>query len=191
MIETLEDAFEFYTAREKEFASFGANVLKRRSTSFDGIYDVGTQFGLPDDYVRCARNIQMEGVTLGYFDLCPGEVGDLCLSLLSLNSAARRIDHSDRLIAVANFDADIVAVSKGDPFHLSATVFYVDVTTSAQPVISELAGNFCDFLTLASALDQSVLEGHDNPEATIMSLVLKLGHERSLDRWKGIARMVI
>lgn len=191
MIENINDALKFYAEREAKFSSFGAAVLKRRDRFLDDLDDVVNLLGLPESYARCAREIRMEGVALGYFDLCPGDTQDLCRSLLRLNGDGRNPVLPVNLLSVAAFDADIVAVTKGSPHHATGTVYFVDVTTSSKPQISAIADNFVDFLVLAGALDQAVLEDYDEPETMVGALALRLGCEGYAEKWKLIARMAV
>lgn len=191
MIESLNDALAFYARREREFASFGASVLKRRNEPLDGLEVVVRELGLPESYARCANDIQMEGVTLGFFDLCPGDTQSLYRSILNINTDARNPVLPMNLLCVAAFDADLVAVSKGSPFHAVGTVYFADVTTSPRPQISAIADNYVDFIILASALDEAVLEGYDEPEEIVSGLALRLGYENYVEKWKLIAGMVV
>lgn len=191
MIKNLNDAFAFYARREEEFASFGASALKRRNKPLDDLEIVVRELGLSESFARCANDVQMEGVTLGFFDLCPGDTQSLCRSILNLNTDARNPILPVNLLSVAAYDADLVAVSKGVPFHAVGTVYFADVTTSPKPQISAIADNYSDFIVLASALDEAVLEGYDEPEAVVSGLAIRLGCESYVDKWKLIARMVV
>ncbi|PTN01840.1 hypothetical protein C8N32_110122 [Rhodovulum imhoffii] len=191
MIMNLDDALLFYAEREEKFASFGATILKRRSRQLDGLNAVVEKLGLPASFARCADELCMERVSLGYFDLCPGDPESLCSSLLALNGDTRNPSLPDNLLSVAGFDADIIAVAKGEPHHVNGTVFYVDVTSSPIPQVTAISDSFSDFLVLASALDQVILEGRDDPEAAINQLALNLGYAGYADKWQLIASMAV
>ncbi|MDO5658437.1 MAG: hypothetical protein Q4G36_08965 [Paracoccus sp. (in: a-proteobacteria)] len=189
MIENLDDALEFYAGREKEFSLFGAPVLRRRSEAIDDLDDVARELGLPESYVRCAKDLYMEGVSLGFFELCPGDPRDLCRSLLDFNSSMSNSILPQDLLHVANFDADIIAVPKGAPFHRMSTVYFVDITTSERAKINAISNSFSDFIVLASALYEAVLEDRSDPEGILCRLLLKLGCESYAGQWRRIASM--
>ena len=191
MIANLNEALLFYAERKEEFASFGAAILKRRTGQLDGLNTVVEKLGLPDSFARCAAELCMERVSLGYFDLCPGDPESLCSSLLALDGDTRNPSLPGNLLNVAGFDADLIAVAKGEPYHANGTVFYVDVTSSPVPQIATISDNFSDFLILASALDQAILEGRDDPEAAINQLASNLGYDGYADKWQLIASMAV
>lgn len=191
MIMSLNEALLFYAEREEKFASFGATILKRRTGHLDGLNIVVEKLGLPDSFARCAAELCMEGVSLGYFDLCPGDPESLCSSLLALNGDTRNPGLPGNLLSVAGFDADLIAVAKGEPYHVNSTVFYVDVTSSPVPQVAAISDSFSNFLVLASALDQAILEGLDDPEAAMNQLSSKLGYDDYADQWQLIASMAV
>lgn len=191
MIMNLNDALLFYAEREEDFTSFGAAILKRRTLRLEGLNAVVEKLGLPDSFASCADELCMERVSLGYFDLCPGDPESLCSSLLALNGDTRNPSLPDNLLNVAGFDADLIAVAKGEPHHVNGTVFYVDVTSSPAPQITAISNSFCDFLVLASALDQAVLEGRADPETAITQLASNLGYAGYADKWRLIASMAV
>lgn len=191
MIENLDDALAFYAQHEGQFQSFGAAILKRRTDRLTGFSDVIEKLGLPDSFARCAHELCMEGVSLGYFDLCPGHTEDLCNSLYALNGENRNPSLPANLLSVAAFDSDIIAVAKGEPYHSNGTVFYVDIISSSVPQVSAIAKSFADFLVLASALDEAVLEEQDDPEIAIGKLASNLGYTDYAKNWQLIASMTV
>ena len=191
MIANLNEALLFYAEREGEFASFGADILKRRTGQMDGLNAVVEKQVLPDSFARCAAELCMERVSLGYFDLCPGDPESLCNSLLALNGDTRNPSLPSNFLSVAGFDVDLIAVAKGEPHHANGKVFYVDVTSSPVPQIGTLSDNFSDFLILASALDQVILEGRVDPEAAINQVASNLGYDGYADNWQLIASMAV
>lgn len=191
MIANIDDALLFYAEREEKFASFGANILKLRTGQLDNLHAVVEKLGLPDSFARCAAQLCMERVSLGYFDLCPGDPASLCSSLLALNGNTRNPGLPSNLLSVAGFDADLIAVVKDEPYHDNGTVYYVDLTSSLVPQVAAISDSFSDFLILASALDQAILEGHDDPEAAINQLASSLGYDSYADKWGLISSMAV
>jgi len=190
MIKTIDDAIEFYAGREQQFSSFGASVLKRRPSALNELTQVAKDLGLPQDYVNSTNHLILEGVTLGFFELSPGDTSDICASLLMLNGQSRNPVLPSTLIHVAAFEADVIAVTKGSLGHGDSTVYFVDITTSPEVQVKPLAQSFDDFIVLASALDQAILEGSDDPERVIADLATKQP-EGSVETWKIIASMMV
>jgi hypothetical protein len=191
MIGTIEDALRFYEGRTKEFEAFGSSTLRKRLSPLAGLEGVVRKLGLPKDYAECADRLLMENVSLGYFELCPVIKDDLCASLEQLNGEERNLKLPSHLLHVAAFEADIIAVAKDEPYHKDGAVFFVDITTSPDSHVRPIAKTFGDFIVLASALDQMVLEENDDPEGAIANLAVALLSEEYAASWEEIAGMVV
>ena len=133
----------------------------------------------------------MENVSLGFFHLSPGIRDDLCASLEFSNGEYRNPELSSQLLHVVAFEADIVAVAKGDPYHADGTVYYVDITSYPDIQTRPIADNFEDFLILASALHEATLEEKGNPQDVIGALALALSSKEDyVATWKEMASTV-
>ncbi len=190
MIRTIEDALQFYEERKKEFEAFGSSVLRKRPSPLAGLEKVVRELGLPKGYAECANKLVMENVSLGYFELCPASRDDLCNSLEELNGLERNHKLPSHLLHVAAFEADIIAVTKGEPYHEGGTVFFVDVTTSPDTRVKPIARTFEEFIVLVSALDQMILEEVDDPESEIVGVAATLLPQNYVLSWEEIASMV-
>jgi len=190
MIKTVDDVLEFYSDREGGFSSFGASVLKKRAAPVEGLNQVASDLSLPKSYADFVNRFSIEGVTLGFFDLCPGDSKSICNSLRVLHGEFQNPLLPNNLLNVAGFDADIVYVEKATSEHEGGTVYFVDITKAPDASVKFLANSFESFVVLASALDQIVLDEIGDPRNTIFDLASKIGNPSQAENWRHIASMV-
>jgi hypothetical protein len=111
---------------------------------------------LPANYVYCIRTLRLLGVVIGYFSLWPGSARAVSLSdaLLHANqgdSAAAQLSTTRGFVVVAQEEANPVCVSRSSG-NAPDGVFLVDVMSSPNFRIYEIATNFEQFLLLAGNL---------------------------------------
>ena len=190
MVKTITEALEYYSSREQEIRSFGGAILKERVNPLVGLDQVVRGLGLSRSYTDFVSQYQVEGVSLGFFDLCPGDNVSVLDSLRELNGQFQNPLLPDNLVNVASFEADVIGIAKASPYHGDGSVYFVDITTAPGARVRPLASTFENFIVLASALDKIVVEETDNPTSAIVELALEVGADDYAESWRHIAGMV-
>ena len=190
MVKAITEALEYYSSREQEIRSFGGAILKERVNPLVGLDQFVRGLGLSRSYTDFVSQYQVEGVSLGFFDLCPGDNVSVLDSLRELNGQFQNPLLPDNLVNVASFEADIIGIAKASPYHGDGSVYFVDITIAPGARVRPLASTFENFIVLASALDKIVVEETDNPTSAIIELALDIGSDDYVESWRHIAGMV-
>lgn len=198
MIKTLEDV-ERYSQDQAGLSPETADHVELRRPGLTDLEAaaLGRQLpGLSDDYLEIVRTWQLDGISIGYFNLWPGRFGSssgFAARLVAANSPenpAFGLMRASQMLEVASFESDPVCLKATDTAMGRQVFWFPSHTLSRQPRF--LACNFGDLLKAATELHAFSMSdrGADGIPGFISAITAYIP-ERGLDEWRDLASMVI
>jgi hypothetical protein len=156
---------------------------------------------LPDSYTSVAKNVKLDGVAIGYFQLSPGCRGNGLVEKLVVSNdplstpMASRCQAHDAYL-VASWEADAVAVAHAaTTFNIGQVVKYNIGNPMARPTV--LADDFEHFLLIAGTLDEIRDKHGDDPAEAVgkfsayLTPIVVGRKDDMAATWKMIAEVVL
>lgn len=157
---------------------------------------------IPESYLRCIRQFNLFGVSIGYFRLWPGIlVGDdfiqgLIKTNLSESNPVLQFLQRNGLYEVATWDTAPIAVASRTSNNRNGKVFLINCEND-RIFVSPLAKDFEDFLLIAGNLDEirdRLLQAHEAMKPIEeFSKCLETFHveKETKDLWLSIGKVVL
>jgi hypothetical protein len=197
MIKTLEDV-ERYSQEQARLSAEIADHIELRRPGLSEIEAAALRRqlpGLPDDYLEIAQTWQLDGISIGFFNLWPGRGAHsgLATKLIGANGMGNPgfdgLRHL-QMLWVATFEGDPVCVGRKQAAKAGQVFWLPSHLASAQPRF--LACNFGDLLKAATELHAFSLSGRgvDGVPALISAIgayIPEFGHAE----WRDLASMVV
>ncbi len=193
MIASLEDVKAYAEERARKNPVVASRILMRSP----GLNNEGRRRlrrelpGLPDSYVDCAERYSIGTVELGMAALRPRSFGgeDLVDRLVMANGPANPVFgflQARGLYEVASWESDPIGV-KGRGAPDEGEVFWVDISSGGDFIVSPLAPDFAAFMVMAARLWQGVHTGADIEEI-LQGVQLSPWQQEG---WRSLGSMVL
>lgn len=163
MINTLEDLQVYIAEYAMRFPPDARPrfLLRRSSIAVKDLVRLRSALNLPESYLACLRRFDLEGVSIGYFQVWPQAPGtDIVDRIMAANGSINpRLDYlqKERLYEVAGWDADHICVASQSSSMPGRVYWMADELpdSSAHPI----ATSFSEFLIAAGRLVQVGAQG--------------------------------
>lgn len=197
MIKTLDDVESY--SRELAHSSpeiAGEVELRRPGLSEVDAVALRRQLpGLPDDYLAIAKTWQLDGISIGIFNLWPGRGARLGLATKLI--AANGPENPDfdalrcyQMLWVAMFEGDPVCLKARDAAKAGQVFWFPSHLAPSEPHF--LACNFGDLLKAATELHAFSLSGQGvRGIPAFISAIAAYIPDLGRDEWRSLASMVV
>lgn len=164
MIKNLNDLIMFTTSLAQDYSSKLASQIKlespgRQEKEINQLLK-NLPF-IPDNYLSLIKQVNLLGVSIGYFNLWPASFTKESLTdsiiLANTDSSNPFLDYyqEKKLIEVASYEADkICLIKRNSPNNKEGKVFLIDITSTPNISETEIADSFLQLLLLAGNLGE-------------------------------------
>ena len=189
MLRNIDQTLEYYRKLADCPSGYPGEILEPR---LKPLASVPRGLGLPQSYIDFVQKFKVENVSVGFLELEPLPAESIFEGLRLLNGDRRSPYVDGKFVHVANYEADLVLLLKGDDFHADGRVFFRDISTGFFPEPICLANNFEDFVVAVANLHKLCLDdqvSQSEPFSKIVRIICPALPNDGLKCWNEIREM--